>query len=180
MRLKKIAIIGPESTGKSVLTKQLAAHFHTLHVEEYARHYLETHGTDYSLADLWKIAQGQMKAEDAAINECKTYGKQLLFVDTEMYVIKVWSEFVFNACDNRVLQQIISREYDMFLLCNTDLPWTKDNLREYPDHETRRKLFYHYHDLLVNQQVPWAVVSGLGEKRLQHAIGALSQNLFIR
>jgi nicotinamide riboside kinase len=77
-----------------------------------------------------------------------------LFIDTDMYVMKVWCEFVFGKCHRYVLDQIVKRKYDLYLLCNTDLPWVKDELREYPDLKTREKLFYIYKDIMVNQMYP--------------------------
>src|SRR5689334_8109792 len=65
-----------------------------------------------------------------------------LFIDTDMYVMKVWCEFVFGNCHRFILEQIVERKYDLYLLCNVDLPWVKDELREYPDLENRSKLYH--------------------------------------
>jgi len=166
MPLKKIVIIGPESTGKSTLCEQLAAHYHTGWVPEFAREYLTTHGTAYRYEDLLTIAKGQVKLEDRMAMEAR----DLLFVDTDLYVMKVWSEFVFGKCDPWILEQITARQYDGYLLCRTDLPWTADELREYPDPVTREKLFHIYKDILVNQTTPWSEVGGLAGQRLEGAI----------
>ena len=180
--IKKIVIIGPESTGKSTLCEQLATHYATQWVPEYAREYLDTNGTHYGYEDLYKIAQGQIEGEDKAVDRCQVQddGKeqsavnsQQLFIDTDLYVIKVWSEFVFNKCDNRILTSIANRQYDFYLICNIDLPWVKDNLREYPDLHTREKLFHYYKEAIVNQAVPWCIISGNYEERLQAAINAV-------
>ncbi len=174
--IKKIVVIGPESTGKSTLCEQLAAHFKTAWVPEYARTFLETHGTDYTYEDLFSIAGGQIRTEDEMslrFSETAEYNRQL-FIDTDLYVIKVWSEFVFNKCDNRILNQIAARHYDLYLLCNTDLEWVKDNLREYPDLETREKLFHFYKDAMINQSVPWVIIQGNHDERLQLAIEAVN------
>lgn len=181
MKVKRIAVIGPESTGKSTLCTQLAEHFQTTWVPEFARHYLQTNGNEYTPEDLWQIAQGQMGSEDRYAAEIEsTYKKRaerrnapLLFIDTDMHVMKTWSEFVFDSCDNRILKSIVLRHYDLYLLCNTDLPWEKDELREYPDLETREKLYEHYKEAMINQQVPWVMVSGSYEQRLDIAIRAV-------
>lgn len=180
--LKKIVAIGPESTGKSSLCTQLAEHFKTKWVPEYAREYLMTNGTSYQYEDLLKIANGQIEAEETPINNCShspltDAQSPFLFIDTDLNVIKVWSEFVFNKCDNRILTQIAKRPYDLYLLCNIDLPWIKDELREYPDLKTREKLYHFYKDLLVYQQVPWVEISGDYDERLHKAIKAIN-NLF--
>jgi NadR type nicotinamide-nucleotide adenylyltransferase len=177
MQLKKIVVVGPESTGKSTLCSMLAEHYKSIWVEEYAREYLMTHGTEYAFEDLYTIAQGQLKNEE---DGAAKFGSSLspLFIDTDMYVMKVWSEFVFNKCDNRILTAIATRQYDLYLLCNTDLPWVKDELREYPDLENRQKLYHYYHDLLVNQYVPWKLISGESyEGRFEQAVKAVEQIL---
>jgi NadR type nicotinamide-nucleotide adenylyltransferase len=173
--LKKIVVIGPESTGKSTLCEQLAAHFKTEWVKEYAREYLLQHGTAYTAGDLLTIAKGQLQLEDTAVAKL-TPGNHLppaIFIDTDMYVMKVWGEFVFEKCDHWILNRIVERKYDLYLLCNIDLPWVKDELREYPDLVTREKLYHHYKDIMVNQNVPWVNISGQNEERLQKAIAAI-------
>jgi NadR type nicotinamide-nucleotide adenylyltransferase len=179
--LKKIVIIGPESTGKSTLCEQLAQHYETAWCPEFAREYLLTNGTNYEFDDLLIIAKGQMALEDeytlALENQSQTYlengGHLPLFIDTDMYVMKVWCEFVFNKCHRFVLDQIVERKYDLYLLCNIDLPWVEDELREYPDLHTRQKLYAIYKDLMINQSVPWVDIRGNYDQRLQKAIEAV-------
>ena len=169
--VKKIVVIGPESTGKSTLCEQLAAHYKTIWVKEYAREYLLKNGADYSFETLLDIAKGQVALEEFAAKELSTinYQPSTLFIDTDMYVVKVWCEFVFNKCHNWILNRIAERCYDGYLLCNTDLPWVKDDLREYPDVETRNKLYHYYKDLLINQSVPWTDISGGYNERFEKA-----------
>lgn len=176
MLLKKIVVIGPESTGKSSLCEGLASYFNTNWVKEYAREYLIKYGTGYSFEDLYTIAQGQLKIEDEASLAINDKSKPLI-IDTDMQVMKVWSEFVFGKCDNRILTTISKRQYNLYLLCNIDLPWVKDELREYPDLQTREKLFHHYKQAMVMQDVPWKIISGQGEERLQIAIEAVKEVL---
>ena len=170
--LLKIVIIGPESTGKSTLCEELAQHYDAIWCPEFAREYLLTYGTDYQYDDLLTIAKGQLAMEDEyqLMAENKD---SLLFIDTDMYVMKVWCEFVFGKCHQWIIDQIVERKYDLYLLCHTDIPWEKDALREYPDLETREKLFHMYRDILVNQSVPWANISGTNDERLQKAIQAV-------
>jgi NadR type nicotinamide-nucleotide adenylyltransferase len=175
--LKKIVIIGPESTGKSVLCEALAAHYNTCYCREYAREYLLKNGTNYTYDDLLAIAKGQLALEDTAtINATKN--QSMLFIDTDMSVIKVWSEFVFGKCPNFILQEIAKRNYDLYLLCATDLPWAKDTLREYPDIETREKLYRYYKEFVINSGVPWGIVSGTGDTRIQMAIATIDKFIF--
>ena len=102
---------------------------------------------------------------------------QPVFIDTDMYVMKVWCEFVFGKCHSFILDQIVTRSYDLYLLCNTDLPWVKDELREYPDLVNRNKLFHIYKDLMINQHTPWVEISGLDDERLRQAITAVDKLL---
>lgn len=175
--IKKFVVIGPESTGKSTLCNQLAGHFNTLWVAEYAREYLEKNGTNYSYDDLLIIAKGQINLEESEVLKLKSRDSRLLFIDTDMYVMKVWCEYVFNKCHNWILSRIAERKYDGYLLCNPDLPWIKDNLREYPDEETRNKLYHFYKDVLVNQPVQWVDIFGDYEQRLEKAIAFVNGNI---
>lgn len=175
--VQKIVIIGPESTGKSTLSKQLAAHYETSYVPEFARRYLENKKDKYGFDDLYAIAVGQLALEDELAAEVESNMPTLakLIVDTDLSVIKVWSEFVFKKCDNRILTQIARRKYDLYLLCATDLPWVKDELREYPDLHTREIIYQYYKDFLVNQRTPWAEITGGYEERLAKAIEAIDK-----
>ena len=174
MSVKKIVVIGPESTGKSTLCEQLAKHYKTLWCPEYAREYLETRGKDYTYDDLLTIAKGQIDGEENILPAVNSQ-QSTVFIDTDMYVMKVWCEFAFGKCHSWILNQIATRKYALYLLCNVDLPWIKDNLREYPDVETRNKLYHYYKDIMVNQSVPWIDISGSYEKRLQVAIDAVDE-----
>jgi NadR type nicotinamide-nucleotide adenylyltransferase len=171
-KMKKIVIIGPESTGKSTLCEELAVHYKTEWVKEYARAYLLKNGTDYTFDNLLEVAKGQLQLEDTATASLPTHHSPLI-IDTDMYVMKVWCEFVFEKCHHWILNRIVERKYDLYLLCNIDLPWVKDELREYPDLKSREQLYHHYKDIMVNQDVPWVDISGTYEKRLQKAIIAV-------
>lgn len=193
--MKKIVIIGPESTGKSTLCEQLSKHYNTLWCPEYAREYLLKNGTDYSFDDLLTIAKGQLALEEEYASRVISQESgvevpgsalltpdsplcapnSLLFIDTDMYVMKVWCEFVFGNCHRFILDQIVERKYDLYLLCNVDLPWVKDELREYPDLENRLKLYHIYKDIMINQSTPWVDISGNYEQRLDKAILAVDK-----
>jgi len=165
--MKKVVVIGPESTGKSTLCEQLAAHYKTVWCAEYARAYLNQNGKEYSYDDLLTIAKGQLKQEEQTVKEAS---KEIIFIDTNMYVMQVWCEFVFQKCHQFILDQIVERKYDLYLLCDVDLPWTYDELREYPDEQPRAALYRMYKELMINQSTPWVEISGSYEERIQTAI----------
>ena len=188
--IKKIVVIGPESTGKSTLCALLAQHFSTIWCPEFAREFLLQHGTDYTFETLETIGRGQLALEDRFMYDVRctmldvkknisnivhrTSNISHLFIDTDMYVMKVWCEYVFGRCHQFILDEIVSRKYDLYLLCNTDLPWIKDELREYPDEKIRLELFHIYKDILINQNVPWIEVKGDYDARLETAIEAVN------
>jgi NadR type nicotinamide-nucleotide adenylyltransferase len=182
--LKKIVITGPESTGKSTLCEQLAAHYKTVWCAEYAREYLLKHGIDYNFDDLITIAKGQLNLEEQHISSIVNRQSSMLhspftshlspvFIDTDMYVMKVWCEYVFGKCHQYILDEIVARKYDLYLLCNIDLPWVADELREYPNEEPRKELYQIYKDIMINQQTPWVDISGDYAERLEKAIAAV-------
>ena len=198
--IHKIVILGPESTGKSTLCELLAQHYNTLWCPEFAREYLTTHGMDYDFDDLLSIAKGQLALEKEYENmvnrqwsiaegsnpgeakrwvNVKTLRSQnhppLLFVDTDMYVMKVWCEYVFQKCHHFILNEIIQQTTNFYLLCKPDLPWAEDVLREYPDEKPRLELYQIYRDIMINQKVPWVEIFGDYDARLEKAISAIDK-----
>jgi NadR type nicotinamide-nucleotide adenylyltransferase len=157
--IKRIAIVGPECTGKTSLAKQLAQDFHTAWVPEYAREFLKQLGRPYIQSDLLSIAEGQLALED----EMATTAHQYLFCDTNLYVIKVWSEYKYGTCDPQILNAIDTRHYDYYLLTNVDLPWESDPQREHPNE--RKELFDIYLQELKKQPTPFSIIEGSGDKR---------------
>lgn len=166
---KRILILGPESTGKSTLAEDLANHFGEPWVPEFAREYLEKIDRSYHFEDLVEIGRGQMDLEDRIAQIAKNY----LFCDTDLRVIHIWSEHRFGKTHSWVLDEIARRKYDLILLTDTDLPWTPDPLREYPELEMRQYFFKKYLQLAQESGFPYLIVSGDQETRLQTAVDAL-------
>jgi nicotinamide riboside kinase len=155
------------------LCELLAQYFDTEWCPEFAREYLLTNGKEYDFDDLLTIAKGQLALEDEYTAMAKNKNLPLLFIDTDMYVMKVWNEFVFGKCHQYILNEIVNRKYDLYLLCDVDLPWVKDELREYPDEGPRKELYHIYRDLLINQKTPWVEIKGDYDDRLNKAIAAV-------
>ena len=161
----KIAITGPESTGKSQLAEELAGYYNTVFVPEYARGYIDRLDRPYNRKDILEIAKGQIR-EEVLMDQQAT---RMLFYDTELIVTKIWSEVKYGICDPWILEKIEENNYDLFLLCNIDLPWEEDPQREHP--HMREKLFSLYLDELTERGFLFKVVSGIGRERLANAIG---------
>jgi NadR type nicotinamide-nucleotide adenylyltransferase len=165
--IHRIAITGPESSGKTTLAEALAAYYGTLWVPEYAREYLAALGRPYRFEDIGAIARGQLQRED----RYAPWAKRFLFSDTEPIVAKIWSEFKFRRCDPWILTAIESRPYALYLLTDIDLPWEDDPLREHPTQ--RAPLFDLYYRELVARNLPFEVISGSRDNRLRKALGAI-------
>ena len=166
---KRIAIVGPESTGKSTLAEKLAKQFAEPSVPEVAREYLEKLDRPYAYEDLLQIGKQQMQLED----ELAMQAQHFLFCDTDLRVIQVWSQHRYGKVDPWVLEEIARRTYDLILLCAPDLPWQADPLREHPELEMRQQFFEIYQRLTEASGIPWILVSGDTDKRLSTAIQAV-------
>jgi NadR type nicotinamide-nucleotide adenylyltransferase len=167
--LLRISLTGPESAGKSTLAAQLAAHYGTAFVPEYARQYLEANGAAYTLSDLEAIARGQLAAEAAAA----PHATQLLFCDTDLLVIKIWAENAFGTCPTWVLAELARPRYALTLLLASDLPWAPDPLREHPDPAQRTYFYGLYKAELVQRGWPFAEISGPPAQRFAQACAAV-------
>jgi len=162
---KKITITGPESSGKTTLARQLAKAFDTLWAPEYAREYIDQLDRPYREADLLEIARRQVARED----EFAEKSGELLFCDTSLEVIKIWSEYRYGRCHPWILEQLEKRQPDLYLLCAPDLPWEYDPQRENPD--DRDALFDIYRKELVGKKL--IEIRGDSEDRTQKAIEAV-------
>jgi NadR type nicotinamide-nucleotide adenylyltransferase len=159
----RISITGPESTGKSLLAEQLAKHYQTQWVPEFARFYLESIDRPYTYDDILVIAQKQLENENRAATKCN-----LLFCDTDFCVTNIWCRVKFGKCHDWITSQLLQHQYDLYLLCDIDLPWQYDPLREHP--EMRSELFGMYRDLIIEHGFNFRIVQGTGAERLQCAI----------
>jgi len=169
LSLKKVVVIGPESTGKSTLSETLARQLGTVWVPEYARAYLQQLGRPYHERDLLTIAAGQIAAEDRLAEQAKN----ILVCDTDLYVVKVWSEHSYGQCARQILEHIAGRRYDLYLLTYIDVPWEDDPLREHPGGDMRQYFFNLYKDIVIHSGVPWAEIRGPHEERVAAAVDVI-------
>jgi NadR type nicotinamide-nucleotide adenylyltransferase len=166
--LKKIAIVGPESTGKSTLSMMLADHYNTNWVREYAREYIDNLLIPYQKEDLNMIAKGQIEAEDHLAKSAN----KLLICDTNLIVIKIWSEYKYGSCENWILEEICRRKYDLHLLTYIDIPWENDPQREHPD--KREHFFNIYRQELEARKLKYKVVRGSIKERFEFSVSEIN------
>ena len=167
--MKKVVIIGPESTGKSTLSAALAEHFNTVWVPEYARQYINQLKRPYDKADLLEIAKGQIKLEKKLSNKAD----KLLICDTDLLVIKIWSEHKYGICDQKILEMIKQQSCDLYLLTDIDFPWEEDPQRENPH---LREYFMQVFEEEINaNNVPYIKISGDRTTRLKSAVEAINR-----
>lgn len=168
----KIALFGPESTGKTTLAIQLADHFKTAWAPEFARDYLqekwEKSGQICDVNDMLPIAYGQTKLE----NDSLSVANKFLFCDTNLLVTKVFSEVYYNFCDPLLEKAALKHEYDLFFLTNIDVPWEKDDLRDKP--EGRESVFAVFKQTLIDNKKPFITLSGDKDLRLNKAISIVN------
>ncbi len=166
-KICRIAITGPESSGKTTLTRALAKHYHTVRVAEYARQYLTGLKRAYNKADLWEIARGQLRLEA----KMQARARRFLFCDTDLTVIRIWSEVRFGNCEERILKLLNDTPYDLTFLTDVNIPWQFDPLREHPDERTA--LFARYRAELERRKCLYHIVRGTPTERLDTAIAII-------
>ncbi|MDH5474418.1 MAG: ATP-binding protein [Cyclobacteriaceae bacterium] len=168
--IKKIVVIGPESTGKSTLSSTLAKHYATTWVQEHARTYIDELNRSYKEHDLIEIAKEQLQLEDNAIKKTN----KLLICDTNLITIQIWSEYKYGRCAPEIIDSINSRKYDLYLITNVDIPWADDPQREHP--HLREFFFDLYKNTIKKTGVPYIEISGEDfNDRLITAINAIDK-----
>lgn len=170
----KVVLFGPESTGKTTLAKQLATYYNTEWVSEYMRTYLQEKWDlkkeVCTYDDLLPIAAGQMKWE----NEQTKLANQVLFCDTNLLELKVYSEAYYQGKVPKMINKIsLENVYDLYLLTYIDTPWIADDLRDKPGE--REKMFLLFEDTLKKYQLPYIILKGSKEDRLKKSIRIIDQ-----
>ncbi len=168
--IKKVAILGAESTGKTELSQQLALHYQTTWVPEYARNFFDNHDiNNYTIGDLDQIAKKQLTLEEEYVPKANNY----LFCDTTLITIKIWSTYQFNKISELITHSIRGNDYDLYLVCNNDVKWEADSQRRNP--ELREHLLkWNLHELM-KLNVDYHVIEGTGDHKLKSAIEIIDQ-----
>lgn len=172
----KVVLFGPESTGKTTLSKQLARHYNSIWVPEYARDYLQNKWNDERKTcepkDLLRIAIGQMKLE----NKLAQKTDSVLFCDTDLLETKVYSEAYYKGICDPILEKFaLKNTYDLYFLTYIDVPWEADDLRDKP-HE-REGMFKAFEQALVDYKRPYVLLKGDKKQRLEMAIAHVDKLL---
>jgi NadR type nicotinamide-nucleotide adenylyltransferase len=169
---KKIAIVGPESTGKSTLSAYLARYFRVPWVPEYARFYCETLTRDCTWQDEINMFHGQLALEKALLSVAET---DIIICDTTFITVKIWSDAFFGKTPQVVMDALPQYPYDLYLLMDIDLPWEDDPLRDFPNQ--REHFMQVWHNELQALNANYTVISGLGQQRYDAAVAAVNQFL---
>lgn len=166
--VKKIAVIGAESSGKTWLCEALAEYYKTAWVREYARDYFNDSDIyNYTLDDLEIIAKKQLELENETIKQASHF----LFCDTTLITLKIWAELEFQHTPPFIKEHLDLVKYDHYFITNNDIPWEDDPLRQ--NKHSRELLFQMNEREVVRSGIPYSVVSGLNEERLNFAVKKL-------
>ncbi|RKR81705.1 NadR type nicotinamide-nucleotide adenylyltransferase [Mucilaginibacter gracilis] len=167
----KIAIVGPESTGKSTMSAYLAAYYHTVWVPEFAREYCD----NLTEAPTWQDEINMFHGQIALENQLLPQANRLLICDTTFITVKIWSDQMFGQAPQQVLDELTHHHYDYYLLLNIDLPWEDDPLRDFPN--LREHFMQVWHTELQALNANYVVISGLGNERYNNAVDAIDSFL---
>ena len=167
---KIIVITGAESTGKSTLTERLASHFGVPYVPEIARGYVETLNRIYNYTDVENIAKIQI----AQFNKISKSDASYIFLDTWLIVTKIWFEFVYSKIPGWLIKEIEKTKIDLFLVCDIDLPWVYDPVRENGG-ENRKILQNKYIENIMRYKFDYRIISGIDDERFYSALNILKE-----
>ena len=178
--IKRIAVYGPESTGKTELAGKLAAHFSAPLVAEYARERWDQQGA-LTLEDMLPVAREQWRREDEAVRTCNLIGDKCgrVICDTEALTTMLWSDLLYGTCPDEVRRgaEQRCRNYALYLLLDTDVPFAPDPQRCFPDPADREKCMRVWRGALERRQLPFTLISGGWAEREKAAIAAISRIL---
>ncbi len=168
----KVVLFGPESTGKTTLSRQLSEYYQAPWVAEYAREYLQSKYDETkevcTYEDLILIAKGQMRLENEAVKKAELTGSNLVICDTDLLETSVYSAVYFDGKIDPVLQEAVANNaYNLYLLTYIDTPWEPDDLRDKPNE--RQEMFEVFEAKLVENSLPFITLKGDKETRFAAA-----------
>lgn len=173
-RITRVVVTGSESTGKTTLARDLAAHFGGLWIAEQSRAYAERLGRELTVADVGPIASEQIAAEDAALAEATRHNVHWLFLDTDLLSTVVYARHYYGACPAWVEAEARARLGDLYLLADIDVPWTADAVRDRP--HAREEIHQAFQSVLLEFNATRCLVRGLGRHRLEAALACIASD----
>lgn len=162
--VKRVAIVGAESTGKTTLAQTLAEHFKTTWTPEFARGLLDKKASDCKLSDIHTIAKGQLETEEKQARETN----KILFSDTDLMTTSIWSKYLFGECPAWIEEESLKQKYDLTLLMNIDIPWVEDWQRPAP--HLRQHFLDWFERELKKRERNYVLISGNYEERFKSAV----------
>lgn len=168
----KIAVVGPESTGKSTMSEYLAQHYRTVWVPEYARDYCAALTEPPTWQDEINMFYGQLALE----KEYLPKAKKLLICDTTFITVKIWSDYTFGRSPQEVLDELPKHPYDLYLLLSIDLPWEEDPLRDFP--HMRDHFMEVWYKELNALNANYVLILGTGQDRYDSAVAVIDEFLY--
>ena len=169
MQIPKIAVVGPESTGKSTMSAYLAKHYNTVWVPEFARDYCAKLTEPCTWQDEINMFHGQLALEA----EILPHANKLLICDTTFITVKIWSDYTFGRSPQEVLDDLPKHPYDLYLLLDIDLPWEEDPLRDFPH------MREHFMEVWLKElhvlNARYVLISGAGPERYNNAVKAIEE-----
>lgn len=165
--VQRVCLFGPESSGKSTLARALGDHFKTVVVPEYGRTYTEVFGPQVGEVDLMEIVAGHL----ASVKAAKMISGPVMIEDTDPIMTAVWSDMLVGARDDYF--ETFQEHADLYILCDIDIPWVDDGTRYFPEEEDRKRFFDLCKGELLDRNVPFVVVRGTVEERLEVAVEAI-------
>ncbi|MDO4229925.1 MAG: ATP-binding protein [Capnocytophaga sp.] len=170
----KVAFVGPESTGKTTISRALAEKYKTEWVPEFMRTYLQQKWDKKRELCVWDdlppIAHGQMIAENKLIKKAKKF----IFCDTNLLELMIYSYIYYGKCDPRIEKYALENQYDFIFLTNIDVPWVADDLRDKPNE--REFMFEQFQQMLDKYRIPYIILEGNHDMRMQQVSDILANH----
>lgn len=179
----RVVLFGAESTGKSTLAERLSARFNAPWSAEFVREYWDAHAGVITPADLDAIARGQAAGEDAARDRAAAGGARVVFHDTDLLTCTIWDDLLFpGACPEWARDEAgrRARATDLFLFCDTDLPWAPDPQRCFPDEAGRALCRGVFLERLERTGARWTRIWGLAPAEREARAAAATELLLNR